>query len=464
MRKYTFLVLALLMSAMCHAEQRMTIHGAVDNAEISVFRMKTIEFHDGSARFNGGPDTIIPVEQIDSLTFGDPVDAAYVQLIYLGDSVRVVNPYAENGLDISVNGADVTVASSLEDKNVTFYMKGYAEDGSFVITPSKKFNMLLDGLLLVNPDGPAVKILEDKEARITLADGSVNMIKGMGDGVDANAAVWSKTQIVFTRQLDADDNVLANGNNGSGSLVVYSTGGHGIYSSDYVRINDGTIRLADVAGDGINSKDYFEMNGGSLFMDSVRGDGIDCNDHIFINGGSLVINSEADDVKALKCDSMINILGGVLSITMTGDAAKAIKNDSADVRIENAKVDILVSGGKFVNDSEASYCGGIKTENYVRIKKSNIYIECTENAMGAKGINAAAGIVIEESSTVTIEANGVRDDDAASGGKVACLKTNGEVNVSDDSTVKVSCANEEAKGVSAVSAASVNGNILGYDE
>jgi len=467
MRKFTSIFVALMMAAAVNAEQVMTVHGNTNDMSVSVFNANSIELSQGKASFDielekNQKDTVIPFAEIDSITFNDPVDPSYVQIIYTGMAAKVINPYADKGLNVVVNNGDVSVTSTMEEKNVTFYMTGQATDGSFTITPNKKFNLLLNNLTLTNQDGPAIKILDDKEARITLAEGSSNTLNGAGL-VDTNAVLWSKAQVLFTPQLDSLDNLIKGGNEGNGSLLISSKNGHGIYSSDYVRIDAGSLIFSNIEGDGINTKDYFEMNDGSVTMDTVQGDAVDCNDHIFVNGGFLSIKSYSDGAKALKCDSMINILGGTVDITMTGKAAKAIKNDSADVRIENADVNIKMTGDLLVeiveNVEDRSYTTGIKSENSVFIKNSQVTVNLGGNTTGGKGINATMGISITEGSVVNVTADGVKDQDALSGGKVVAMKTDGTLLVSD-SDVTVSCANKDA--TKTVDALYIDGTINGY--
>ncbi|MBR4840957.1 MAG: carbohydrate-binding domain-containing protein [Paludibacteraceae bacterium] len=453
MKKIVSLLFAGMVSLAALAEQRMTIHSSTKgDVELSVFNYRDIQLADKMLVFEAKDTSVktssIKIQDVDSLTFNDPISSAFVQILFEGDTVEVVNPY--KGVEVTVQGSNVNVVSKT-DEYVTFYLKGTSLDGSLSITPSAKFALFIDNLILANMSGPAIKILEDFRANVIIADGSKNALVGLGDGVDYNAAFWSKTQLVFSPEVDADGVEIANGNKGTGYLGISSFAGHGIYSKDYVRVKTGELVISDVAGDGINTKDYFRMDGGSVKI-QANGDAIDCNDHIFINAGKLSISSASDGVKALKCDSIIDILGGDVDITMTGKGAKALKNDSADVTIKNAKVRIVMNGGILREEGESSYVSAIKSEMNVRILDgADVDITCGSKTTGGKGINATLGIEIVNAKVV-VEVDGLKDYEAESGGKVAGLKSDGNISI-ENSQVTIIAANLEESGVKAVNCA-----------
>lgn len=452
MKKLVSLLFASMFSLTALPEQRMTVHSTVNgDAEISVFKIKDVSLENGLFVMGSqdADQTLSPMKlaEIDSLTFADPISSSYVQILFEGDSAEIVNPFANNGVDVKVSGSNVEVVSTT-DKYVTFYLKGTSLDGSLSITPSAKFALFIDNLVLANMTGPAIKILDDYRANVIVADCSKNALIGLGDGLDYNAAFWSKTQLVFCSEVDENGEDVPNGDKGTGYLGISSFSGHGIYSKDYVRVKSGELVIADVAGDGINTKDYFRLDGGSVTI-NVKGDAVDCNDHIYINGGTLKVLSESDGVKALKCDSVITIKGGDVDITMSGKGARAIKNDFADVTIQNAKVKIAMSGDLLMENAEATYTTGIKTGMNVRILDgADVDITCGPNTTAGKGINAALGIEIANSNVI-VEVDGLKDYEAESGGKVAGLKTDGNISI-ENSKVTIVAANLEESGVKAV--------------
>lgn len=464
MKKIVSLLFAGMVSLSALAEQRMTIHSSTKgNVELSVFNYRDIQLADKMLVFEAKDTSVktssIQIQDVDSLTFNDPVSSAFVQILFEGDTAEIVNPC--KGVEVKVHGSNVEVISK-SNEYVTFYLKGTSLDGSLSITPSAKFALFMDNLILANMTGPAIRILEDFRANVIIADGSKNALVGLGDGVDYNAAFWSKTQLVFSPEVDAAGAEIPGGNKGTGYLGISSFGGHGIYSKDYVRVKTGELVIEDVAGDGINTKDYFRLDGGSVKI-QAKGDAIDCNDHIFINGGKLTITSSSNGVKALKCDSIIDILGGDVDITMTGKGARALKNDSADVTIKNAKVRIVMKGDVLREDGESSYTTAIKSDMKVKILDgADVDITCGSKTTGGKGINAAAGIEIANA-TVVVEVDGLKDYEAESGGKVAGLKSDGNISI-ENSKVTIIAANLEESGVKAVNCANKEELLGKYTE
>lgn len=433
-------------------EQRMTVHSSsLGDTEVSVFKINEVLLDGGMFAMGSKDSTLkfapMKLADIDSLTFADPVSSDYIQVLFEGDSVEVVNPWEGAGVEVIVSGSDVNVVTTT-DKYVTFYLKGTSLEGSFSIKPSAKFGLFFDDLVLANMTGPAIKILEDFRANVTIADCSKNALIGLGNSADYNAAFWSETQLVFSPEVDENGDEIPNGDKGTGYLGISSLSGHGMYSKDYVRVKCGEIDLSDVAGDGINTKDYFRLDGGSVTI-NAKGDGVDCNDNIFINGGSLKITSSSDDVKAIKCDSLVEILGGDIEITMSGKGARAIKNDFSDVVIQDAKVKIVMTGAEFIDTLDVNYTTAIKSDMNVRILDgADVDITCGPKTTGGKGINATMGIEILNANVI-VEVDGLRDYEAASGGKVAGLKSDGDVTITN-STVTIVAANLEESGVKAV--------------
>lgn len=451
MKRIASLLFASLFSLGAFAEQRMTFHSASNGDVVySVFNCKDIRLSGGKALVEAKDGSVmgdaLNFQALDSLTFADPISSDKVQILYAGDTVEIINPYAGKGVEVKANGANVSIVSTT-DKYITYYLKGTSMDGSLDVTPSAKFALYMDGLVLANMDGSAIRIMEDYRANIILADCSKNALVASCDTIN-NAALWAKTQVVFCGEVDENGDEIVGGDNGTGHLGISTMAGHGIYSKDYVRVKTGEIVLTDVAGDGINTKDYFRLDGGSVSIEA-KGDGIDCNDQIYINGGTLKVTSASNGVKALKCDSVIEIKGGDIDIAMSGNGARAIKNEFEDIIISDAKLKIVMTGSLLQESDGPTYVTGIKTEQFVRLMDgADVDITCGSKATACKGINATSGIQIS-GAKVIVEVDGLKDYEAESGGKVAGLKTDGNITISNSSVVIVA-ENLEESGVKAI--------------
>lgn len=460
MKKTFTTILTTIVCSLSFASTTMEIHTKQGTETIPTNTSEKIKFSNGVLSVSDNSTSIFSsvITDIDSITFATQSNK-YIQVTYNSNGVQIVNPFEAEGVEVTAEGGHVNVTSTTETKNIKFYMTGECQDGSFTITPSKRFSIIMDNLNLTNPNGSAIAILEDKACYITAINSKLS-----SGAVDAehNAIVWSKTQIIIGDEVDEEGNPMSGGI-ANGSLTIGTTDNtsvknHGIFSSDYVAINSGNLKI--IAGnDGINTKDYVEVNGGSLNI-QCGGDGLDCNDQIYINGGETEILSTADDAKGLKCDSIIDIAGGVLSIEMSGNGSKGIKNNYEDIKIANAKVSVKCTGTLFVEpNGETSYTAGIKTDNNLKIKDSDVTIYCGPDATGTKGLNATSSIAIEKS-TVNITVTGLKDENAVSGGKVVGIKSDGALDIDAASNVIVECTYSSEKGVKHTDTLMTNGVVI----
>jgi len=127
--------------------------------------------------------TTFQLEEIDSIVFSPAADYLYVnysgdkqkqfatpaveQMNYaqLDDKVSVVwsndgtvtitNPLSSIGVDITANGADVTITNTYLGE-VSYNLSGTSADGSLKIYSDYKYELVLNGLTLTNIDGPAI--------------------------------------------------------------------------------------------------------------------------------------------------------------------------------------------------------------------------------------------------------------------------------------------------------------------
>lgn len=103
------------------------------------------------------------VSDIDSITF-DVTSDNTVYVIYSDQTVNVINPLEGLGVSVEVDGADVIVTSETETKDINYVLSGSTTEGMFKIYSLKRFNLLLDGVEIVNSDWPAINIQSEKNA------------------------------------------------------------------------------------------------------------------------------------------------------------------------------------------------------------------------------------------------------------------------------------------------------------
>ncbi len=367
-----------------------------------------------------------PMTDVDSLTFTNNPNTVFVN--YDGTEASVINPYAFEGVDVTINGADVTITSVNEIKDIDYQLTGSTSDGSFKIYSDKRFNVVMNGVSIQNNDGASINNQSSKKATIILNDGTNNVLT---DGTnydeasfpeeDQKAALFSESQIFFS---------------GNGTLEVNGIGDgkHAIASDDEVTIESGTVIVKSSDKDGVHGKDGFFMEGGLLTITS-KGDGIDGDEgNIDISGGEIQIFSNEDDVKAIKADSTIVISGGSITLDVTGDQSKAISSDM-DITLSGGNINITTSGNAVLEENgsgyDPSYCSAIKCDANVIISGAEISIKATGKA--GKGISADGDFNMTSGKLlVTTSGDGAKytnsdgEDDAY---KSACISADGNINI-----------------------------------
>lgn len=383
------------------ANNSLRIHSQNQITEMFVYQIDSIFFNSNQTiAYFKTPEGIkeFNINRIDSITFSSMVDST-IFISYNDTTVSVINPYANQGILVHVQGANVIVNSSGGLSDISYVLSGSTSNGKFKIYSDKKFNLKLNNVQITNPSGSAINIQSTKKITVHLIDSTNNILT---DGLnyspppnneEEDAAFYSEGQLIFT---------------GSGSLIINGIGNdkHGLCSDDYIEINNGNIKINSAKKDGINSNDGFFMKGGKLNISSL-GDGIDAGtSEIQITNGDITILSSVQDKDAIKSNSNIKISGGVFNITVQGNSSKAI-NSNQSVYITGGEIRINTSGNVALQASGSgfnpSYCTAIKASYDVIIDSCNIIINTT--GQGGRGISADKNVFIN-SGTISITSTG----------------------------------------------------------
>jgi hypothetical protein len=412
-----------------------------DNAYLSIFR-------------SGITAESYLVSEIDSIYFSGSPDTVYIT--FSGSSATIENPLENQGVSVSVSGADVVVYSTVADNEVRYLLKGTSTDGSVKFYGNYKSEIILSGLTLTNPTGPAINNQSKKRTTVTLAAGTTNSLTD-GSTYDSSAedqkgTFFSEGQLIFT---------------GTGNLSVKGNKGHAICSDDYIEIEGGVITVSGAVKDGIHSKDHFNLENGTVLI-SATGDAVECEaGKIKVEGGSLTSTISSSDAKGLKCDSTLTVSGGTINLTVTGNQAKGLKSGGI-MSLSGGKITVNTSGAAVLTASgsgyDPSYCTAIKGDSTIIVDGSAITI--TGTGAGSKGIsvdgalsilsgtigvvNSGAGAVytnalgatdsynatcLGSDVSVTILAGTINCSASGAGGKT--LKSDGAVTIGSTSTVPV---------------------------
>lgn len=424
MKKTIVFTLAILLAVSLHAQEILHLyHGNNVVFEKSVSEIDSIHFLGNVSVFSYQNDYMtFPTSDVDSITFSDDslMSGDEIYITWNGDNVNIVNPFANNGVSITNNGAKVTVTVTSTVQDIVYHLSGSTSDGYLYITPNKRFTLSLEGVNITNSEGPAIDVLVDKKTTVVLANNSQNYLTD-GSANPKKAALQSKSELIF---------------NGSGTLTVTGNKRNGIHSDDYVQINSGTIVVSSAVADGIHC-DYFILNGGTLNI-TASGDGVDGDTgYIEINNGNITVNVATADAKGLKCDSIITINGGNITVNNSGDQSKGIK--SGKEMFINGGTTTVNATGTYVSETtddgvDLSYCTGIKTGGNLFITGGGITVVCSSNNAGGKAISSDSSITIT-GGIINLTATGACNKYLVTGNTYdsyasVCLKSNQDMNIS----------------------------------
>lgn len=413
-----------------------------------------------------------------------------VTINFNGTNATISNPYAGAGVEITQNGAHVTVTSTTEEE-VEYILSGTTTDGCFKMYNAKKYLLTLNGVNITNRSGAAINCQGKKKTTIQLADGTTNTLTdasaySTASGEDEKGAVFSEGKIQFE------------GN--TGVLNVVANYKHAIAADDEIEINGGVINISNAANDAFHAKNGWKLKGGNVTLQDNKGDGVDCDEgqlevrggslnirvnqnagkglksvwKIFFNGGSTTINTSGaatvtnGDVSyctAVKGDSIIYVNDGTLNITSTGMGGRGISSDMG-IEFNGGSTTISTSGGaaKYTNasnktDSYSAAC--VKADQYININAG--YLSCTSSGTAGKGISSDGTLVIGTASTsptVIARTTGVKMTVASNDyANPKAIKSAGNLTV-NNGDITVSTTRDGGEGLESKQTLTVNGGKI----
>lgn len=215
-------------------------------------------------------------------------------ILYDSDKVK-----AENGI-VTISGEG------------TYIISGTLSNGGIVISAEKtdKLQIVLNGVSISRESSAAIYVERADKVFVTLAEGTENTLSNkngyINDGdVNIDAVVFSRDDITF---------------NGTGSLLISASEGHGIVSKDDLVFCGGSYKIA-CGSHGLSAKDSIRIASGDYDIESGK-DGIHAENaddtslgYVYIASGNFKIISDGDGVSA---GTVLQIEDGLFDITAGG--------------------------------------------------------------------------------------------------------------------------------------------------
>ena len=418
-----------------------------------------------------GQSTIINAQQgtntfsitsIDSITFGKqelPPPGDVVDIVYVGNTVEVTNPFASQGVNVNANGADVMV-NSIINREVFYRLSGASSNGSFAINSDKGIVLQLYSLSLSSNDFAAINITNAESCLVylngtsTLSDGANGSQKG---------AFTSACYTNFNQQGET-----------TGVLKVSGRAKHGINIEGNLNVNSGRIEILEADSDGIHCNSLTQSFS-EIVINNCGSDGIDCSENINMQGNLLEIYSNAIDVKGLKAGGEITLGLGSITINSTGEEFKAIKADSTisihDVTINmqlsgqgvngiSSNTDVIIGNGSQVYITSSSDNGKCINSNGT-VNISGGIIDLNHSGNISKGIKCDGEIIIN-GGDITIESSGSTILENENGQNVpsycTAIKSDNDITITNGTFhITLPTSNHGGKSISADGNLSISG-------
>jgi len=316
--------------------------------------------------------------------------------IALGDPITV------NGLGASVEGSAVRITAG-----GTYSISGTLNDGQIIVDTKDKnaVNLVLNGADITSASSAPIYVKRAKTTEIALADGTESHITD-GDSYDIedpeanepNAAIFSKGNLTLS---------------GNGSLTVEANYRNAITSKDELNITGGNITV-NAANDGIRGRDYIAVKNGNITV-NAKADGMQSNNDedpergfISIEGGTINITAGEDGIQAA---TSVVIRGGMTMASSGGGSANSSRSGSRGNTLGNRSTD----SGPSVSAK------GIKAVSAIKIEGGTIMVDSSDDA-----INSNDSITIDDGNIVLASGNnGMLSDSTLTinGGDISVTKS-----------------------------------------
>ena len=288
----------------------------------------------------------------------------YVEIVYNGTSATVnvasnISQYVtvSSGTSSHVKivqsaAVDATNVGATTLGEIYYKLSGTSTDGEFYMEGAYKATVILNGLTLTNPSGPAINIQNGKRTAVSITNGTTSTLT---DGVNAdyNGCFHSKGHTKFK---------------GKGTLNVYGKSRHGIYSKEYVEMKNCTLNIKEAVKDAIHCQEYFLMESGTLNISGAQDDGIQVEYKGSYDAATGTYTSErtgeisaTSTIEAHEDENSANFYQSDGTLTISGVSGYAIKVAGTTIRYD---------GGTQNFDTANTLINADETTSIVAIEKT----------------------------------------------------------------------------------------------
>ncbi len=329
---------------------------------------------------------------------------------------------------VKISGSTVTIT-----KDTTHIISGSLSDGMIIVDApdTAKLQLVFKSVSITSKTSAALYIKEADKVFVTLE--GENILENGGefkaiDDSNIDAAIFSKQDVTF---------------NGSGSLDVNSSVGHGIVGKDDIKFTSGSYNIA-AASHAIQANDSVRVKNAIITTDAGK-DGIhsENNDdntkgYVYIESGTFKIESEGDGISA---GNYLQVKNGTIDILAGGGFENGTKESSSGwggfggggrpggygggMRPGGRSLDGMAYTTTATSSDTSSSMKGLKAENSLLIEGGNITVDSADDAIHAEeSLTVSDGKITITESYEGLEALNVK----VSGGNIKLKATDDGIN------------------------------------
>jgi hypothetical protein len=217
-----------------------------------------------------------------TITLGDSIKNYITVLSGTSSHVRLVQSDTFAGVNKSVDN---------EDGEITYSLAGTSTDGEFYLEGSYKCTVELNGLMLTNPSGAALALMNGKRVAVSAKKSTTNTL------TDA-------TNETYNGCLHCKGHLKLKG---KGTLNIVGNSKHAVYSKEYMEIKNLTLNITSSVKDALHCKEYFLMESGTVTISSATEDGIQVELSGLTSTGATTNHEEEDSGNFYMADGTLNI-------------------------------------------------------------------------------------------------------------------------------------------------------------